>query len=330
MLRLIIAAVNRLLGFFDLTVHKKSRLKAIEWDRKALAELYRETTCRRTGAAPFPAECIVFSKDRALQLHALLSSYRDNVVSPVPVHILYYASNEHHQKAYDQVQALFPETAISFCKQKEADSFRDDLLALLAALQAEKVFFLVDDIIFTETVDLQDFTAFDTARFVPSLRLGLNLQRCYTMLQQQPLPAFASGVIDAGDKFCWKWSEGGLDWGYPLSVDGHFFSSHEITAMAKLIPFRAPNTFEANLQKFLNLFLSRYGISYNKSKILNIPCNKVQQENENICGTIDHEYLLRQWQQGFQLDYQKLQGFLNESAHQEVEITLTKRHDKPS
>ena len=272
-----------------------------------------------------PAEGIVFSKDRALQLHALLCSYSEKVVSPVPLHILYHASTPSHQRAYEEVMEIFSDK-FSFIKQYSSASFKDNLIILLDSVLAQKVFFLVDDVLFIDDFDVRDFAKFDTDKMVPSLRMGLNLEKCYTVQKEQPLPELISCPSSDKDKIFWKWNQGVYDWSYPLSVDGHFYSTQEIIAMTRLIMFSAPNTYEDQLQKFRRFFLFRMGVGYNKSKIVNIPCNKVQKENRNICGNTHQDFLLEQWMKGYQMDYRSLYGFSNTSAHQEIPFEFIKRY----
>jgi ubiquinone/menaquinone biosynthesis C-methylase UbiE len=73
--------------------------------------------------------------------------------------------------------------------------------------------------------------------------------------------------------------------------------------------------------------LDRYGLCYTKSRIINIPCNKVQIENSNTYGDIDQEFLLKKWEAGYQIDFRKFYGFVNQSAHQNVDFTLVPRVD---
>lgn len=272
-------------------------------------------------------ECVVFSKDRALQLHGLLASLREKASPAVPVHVLYLASSPSHQKAYDDVERMFSKQNVRFVRQKDDHSFKHDLMGILFSLTCDLLFFLVDDIVFTEPVDLNDILKFDPEAFVPSLRMGQNLTRCYVLQSPQPLPQFLDPPDGESDKIVWQWDGGKLDWGYPLSVDGHFFSRREITAMAALIVFRAPNSLEDQLQIFKPLFEKRYGISYKKSKIVNIPCNRVQTEINNLSGNTHPDELLAKWQSGYQIDYAKLSGLRNESVHQEVVLPLKRRED---
>ena len=274
---------------------------------------------------PSSVECIVFSKDRALQLHGLLSTLREKVSPVVPVHVLYMASSSSHQKAYDDVNDIFGKQNVLFIQQKNDHSFRHDLTEILFSLTCDILFFLVDDILFTEPVDLNDVLKFDPDIFVPSLRMGQNLTRCYVLQTPQPLPHFLDHPVSQSDKIVWQWDKGELDWSYPLSVDGHFFARREIAAMAALLSFSAPNSFEDQLQIFKPLFNKRYGIGYKKSKIVNIPCNRVQTEIHNLSGDIHQDELLAKWHRGYQIDYEKLSGMANESAHQDIALPLIRR-----
>jgi len=270
-------------------------------------------------------ECIVFSKDRALQLHGLISTLREMVSPDLTVHVLYTASSSPHQKAYDEVNDLFRMSNIHFVQQSNAQSFKTDLLEILFCLTGDMMFFLVDDILFTEPVRLQDILKFDPDEYVLSLRMGQNLNRCYVLQTPQTLPHFLDPPAGVGDKIVWQWDRAELDWSYPLSVDGHLFSRREMVAMAALTSFSAPNSFEDALQTFKPLFSRRYGLAYKKSRIVNIPLNRVQEERENLAGNIHPDELLAFWQKGYQIDYAKLYGLANESAHQEITLPLIKR-----
>ncbi|MBN2516808.1 MAG: hypothetical protein JXC33_12355 [Deltaproteobacteria bacterium] len=313
--------INVLLKPFELALQKKS----LSWERDVLLALHESRIEWSEEKAAYPVECIIFSKDRALQLHALLTTYFQKVSPPPPVHILYQTSGISHQKAYEDVITLFAGDNTYFIKQKDDHSFREDLLHLLESLQSEKVFFLVDDDLFIEDVNMTDFANFDTDKFVPSLRMGLNLSECYTLQKEQPQPEFLPSPFNDPDKIVWRWDQGVYDWGYPLSVDGHLFSTREIIVLTKFISFNAPNSYESNLQDFCWLFSTRSGTGYRKSKIVNIACNKVQAENDNICGNVHQDYLLEQWHSGLQMDYRQLYGFVNKSAHQDITFDLIER-----
>jgi hypothetical protein len=267
-------------------------------------------------------ECIVFSKDRALQLHSLLSSYFEQADRPLPLHVLYTASNEEHARAYRELFDLFQGRIRTVRKES---GFREDLLDLLGGIRSGKVMFLVDDILFIRPVKMEDFLRFSTQHFVPSLRMGEHLRFSYTMQREQPLPEFVDGVVADSDKRCWLWERGVLDWNYPLSVDGHLFSTGEMRLLAERCHFHNPNSFEADLQRYRPLFLARYGVCYRDARIFNLPINKVQTQNRNIRGAIHQDFLLDMWNRGLRIDHRKLYGFSNTSAHQEATMEFVPR-----
>lgn len=283
-------------------------------------------TTPRAGDNIATTGCVIFSKDRALQLHALLSSYFEKVENPAPVYLLYQATTSAHQHAYEEVFENFLDRKFQAIAQESRKTFKDQLIGILDSLASSRVVFLVDDIVFIESMDLNDLTKFDVRTTIPSLRMGGNLKRAYTTQQEQPLPPFVSHESADDDKLCWIWGQGEYDWSYPLSVDGHLFSTGEIRILTRYTTFHSPNTFESNLQAYAKLFKKRHGICYKKAKILNIPANRVQTDINNIHGAVHQDYLLEQWNRGMQMDYRSLYGFVNESAHQDVPIAFIARN----
>ena len=99
--------------------------------------------------------------------------------------------------------------------------------------------------------------------------------------------------------------------------------------LARMLDYSGPNSFESELQKISSMFMSRIGVCYEKSRIVNIPCNKVQEEVPNRSGSIHQDHLLEKWDQNFQMDYRKLYGFANDSVHQEIDFDFIERQSKP-
>lgn len=269
---------------------------------------------------------LVFSKDRPMQLYALIRSYFQNVSSPCPLEVLYKASNQEYLNGYLKVQLLCEEYEVNFNKE---ESFKDDLIRILRRLDVSKIFFLVDDILFTRKMDMKIFLNVDLNEYVPSMRLGSNLKKCYTQNVNQSVPLLNeySESIKGVTLYTWFWKEGEFDWGYPLSVDGNIFLMREILAMAIVGEYKAPNTFEKSLQWFSDAYKERYGLCAKKSFLVNIPFNKVQGENGNLSGDVSENELLRSWFDGNEIDIDKYYGVDNVSAHQEFPLYLMKRKE---
>jgi hypothetical protein len=307
----------------DYRVVHKATLEAYDSGLQALIGLYHLRTSSSTLTAPDPSlDCVIFSKDRALQLHALFSSYFENVKDPAPLHVLWKSSRREHRRAY---HALFDMFGSRIQTVREEASFRKDLLEMLERSKSSKVMFLVDDLLFIHPVDLAPFAALPSDCFVPSLRLGRQLSYSYWYQKPMPLPAFIPGVLEDPDQLCWIWEQGEMEWGFPLSLDAHIFSRQEIMIMFKHFEFSGPNSLERIMQRFRGIYQKRYGVCPSRSVIVNIPCNRVQAEYDFRHGSIHQDLLLEKWEQGLQMDFRKLYRLNNESVHEEAPIEFIQR-----
>ena len=265
------------------------------------------------------AECVIFSMDRPTQLDALLYSYFDKVQHPVPVYVLYATSSNAMQTGYEKVAQNFAGYPVELVLESR---FQTDLIALLNRLQARKMFFLVDDDIFIEDVDMHDFCQFNPREQLVSLRLAPHLNYCYTRQVTQPVPTLEP-LEGHADKLTFNWGQQDNEWSYPMSVEGHLFDTLEITAMSTAAPFKAPNSYEGALMQFYHAVKNRAGICYKKSKIVNIPANKVQTENDNVAGDVSPQELLEKFMQGWRIDPRPLYGAINTAPHEEHPFTFT-------
>ena len=277
-----------------------------------------EEAPKESGGSSFNVDCIIFSKDRPLQLHALLGSMIDCLIGCRNIHILYQSSSKDYNKAYEKLGIEFNYLNLQWYKE---DNFRLDLFKILKKIDSKILFFLVDDIIFIEKVNLYDFKNIDIENHIISLRLGRNLSYCYMSDAKQRLPKFLKNSGPSNNKFLfWLWSKGKWDWGYPLSLDGHLFPAYQIKRIINLTEFKSPNSLEGAIQIFSDLFKQRLGVCYEKSRIVNIPNNKVQDENKNRFQGNDHLELLKLWNQGFRINYQHYYGYNNKSTHEELDL----------
>ena len=265
---------------------------------------------------------IIFSKDRALQLDGLLRSMLHHVTGAYSIHVLYCTSNTAHAHAYQELAEGIQNTdRIQWTK--EAD-YKEDLVRMLQGVQTASVCFLVDDIVFIRPVNLDTLDRNAMTGGIVSLRLGSQITFCYTKQKAMHLPTLNPSKKQ-DDLLKFSWEEGCYDWAYPLSVDGHIFPTSEILVAAKLLDYRAPNTFERALQMLTPLYQKRLGYCFESPKMFNIPLNRVQNEIGNINGNISAENLLEKWQQGLTLDFKALSDTKNESVHKEMLITFNKR-----
>lgn len=284
---------------------------------RELSEL--ETTHLRHGLTG-----IVLSKDRALQLYALLQTYARFVKNPAALFVIYNASNESHAKAYVEVEAAFQSSALELTFICEKDSFRESLIDVLKRVDTRNIFFLVDDIIFIRPLNLDVAASIDPFRVILSFRHSPHLRRSYTSAVSQMPPNF-SPAPDSQNLLVFNWFEKGNEWSDPWSLDGQVLSTAEVRVLSRLSNFKAPNTYEASLKSFGDIIMGRKGMCYEESKILNLPINRVQNEVENISGSVSPEFLLEQWNMGLMLDTSMFDTYEPSSTHEEHPVRFTRR-----
>jgi hypothetical protein len=259
---------------------------------------------------------IVFSKDRAAQLKLFLDSVEKNANGVFSLNVLYTYSNDEFEKGYNKLMEQFPEVKWI----KEID-FREQTLAILEnSIYNYTSFFTDDDIIYGRVDENEMISKLETDNdaFCFSMRLGLNTNKCYTMrCDNVIMPDYED------DKFIkWNWSVHYMDFGYPLSVDGHIFKTKEIHKLSKKVMFQNPNTFEAALQMFGN-YPKKTMWSYKQSKLVNSPSNVVQSVFPNREGEfhgISAQELNDNFLSGREIKLNKIDFSNIVGCHQELEL----------
>lgn len=268
---------------------------------------------------------IVFSKDRAMQLHCTLRSLHLHCkdIDRSSVKVIYTTSSPVHEKAYRKMAEEFP--SVGFVKER---AFRDDLLSLLTS--CEYVLFLVDDNIFARDFRLEDgMAALDRTpeAIGVSLRLGRNTTYCYMLDRAQRLPAFDDV---AGGLLSFDWTRSEHDFGYPLEVSSSVYRVADILPVLRGLNFTNPNTLEALLDANKGIFGQKAPrlLCYGTSVTFCNPVNKVQ----NVCvnnragrdSRRDAASLATQFLEGLRIDVERYDGFVPNSCHQEVDLHFVK------
>ena len=266
---------------------------------------------------------VVFSKDRPLQLHTLLTSLLRSARSPCEIAVLLAASSERFLQGYQECISVFQETSsAAFRIQQGRDSFRDDVIEMMREFRQSRIVFLVDDIIFIRDFSFADFDAYDLRYHVPSLRLGRTICHSYTTDMAMRMPAFER---DKNGLLTWIWEGNDVDWGYPLSLDGNVFLCSEMLAILQTTSFFSPNTLESALQSYVPLFSKRSGLCYDLPRLVNIPCNRVQTDYPNRHGNQTIDFLLEKWFEGMTFDAESMRDLVADSVHVDRAIPFIPR-----
>jgi len=277
---------------------------------------------------------IIYSKDRAPQLRLLLESIKLNAPGVFNINILYKSSTQEFEKGYYKLMmegaennmpniSWLPESGSSLRSFKELNS------GLISRdYHPEKYeftcFFTDDDIIYQpiNEQEIIDCLNSDDDVFCFSLRLGKNITVCYTQNSGNVLIP-----LEETDSIVkWDWSVHYMDFGYPLSVDGHIFRTEDIQTLSNKVPYVNPNTFEAALQIFDNFPKNKMAAFLN-SKLVNTPANIVQNVFPNRKGEkygFSVEELNKKYLSDEVIDYSAIDFNDIKGCHQELNFEFTK------
>lgn len=259
---------------------------------------------------------IVFSKDRACQLELFLRSIKQYFLefNEYKINILYTFSDSKYEEGYKKVMNIHDDKNIVYIK--EYQDFKRHILLLLDPNNPYTVFF-VDDIVFKNqfTLKSKQFKLFELNDEILTLSLRLNnyLTYCYAARVRMEPPQFENN-----NSYRWYGQQG--DYGYPMSLDGHFFRTNDILFITRMIQFKNPNSYESILAGYP---LNRPKIiCFEDSIIINNPINKVQDFNNNHHGNILAEFLNDKFLEGKIIDLEDFKGIKNTSVHQEIDVNF--------
>jgi hypothetical protein len=230
---------------------------------------------------------LIFSKDRAYQLDALLRSmyfYRTCLSYSLPnTVVLYKATTAQDVEQYNTLKNTYP---IDFMEEQD---FTEQLISQI--MLRPYIMFLVDDTLFYHPYSVSDVKCYlelqkEAIGF--SFRLGANTSYCYMKNRLQPVPEQYKGLDMEKDFFCsYNWANEDGDFGYPLEVSSSMYRSEVILYLLKSMGSSKfnPSTFESFLHNHRALLHVRYPklLSYPRSVAFSAPVN-LTKTGKNPCG----------------------------------------------
>ena len=255
--------------------------------------------------------CVVFSRDRALQLDAFLESLeRFAPLAYETIAVLYRATGPLFAQAYDELRRERPLVA-----WLEESSFRDDLLGALGT--EPYLVFHTDDDVFFDAVPAFELRE-DEVCF--TLRLGLNTTYCYPLDVEERLQDAEAET----ERVSWSWRDQAPGaYSYPLALNGHVFRANDARDWLQRIGYTNPNELESSLQALGDDVPARMA-SFPRSRVVSIPTNIVNETFPNRhAGGRDVGGLNDRFLRGERIDTEAM-DFANVTAcHQEIELKFT-------
>jgi len=219
---------------------------------------------------------LIVSKNRACQLRLLLESISVNAPSLLnKIKIIYTSTSDDFEKGYEKLKSekILP----NIIWEKEKD-FIPDFLDALKTCESEYFCGMVDDCVIYKKIPTQHIEElFSDDMFCFSLRLGLNTTTQFYMADYiTELREYHQTSLCI--KWDWtKWSSK-LNYGYPISLDGHIFRTKEISDLSHMFKFDKLRYWEGIIAgKCRKLTKRNMMMSFRQNILFSIPVNCVQE-----------------------------------------------------
>lgn len=264
--------------------------------------------------------CIIFSKDRPLQLYATLESLKKNIIGDYEVYVLFKVSSYLYEKSYRKVKFKFPK-----CIFYQEKNFKEDLLNIISNPYYNYILFSVDDNIFYKEIKLLE--VFNNLEYYKeaigfSLRLGENIDYCYMLNKYQKLQNY----FKKDNIMYWDWKEERYDFNYCLEVSSSIYRRSFIKEILFQIDFKNPNSLEYKLNIIKNKYIDKYPwiLSFTTSRSFCNPINICQDMFTQNRHMIKEEYKIENLLKLF-LENKRIQINYNiniRSPHTEFDLNL--------
>lgn len=278
-------------------------------------------------------QAVIFSMDRPLQLHLLLSSIQLYGGSGYfNISVLYATSSPEFEIGYDKLKKKFPQVSwvleesfpprVEFplhsfywhnfywwlrykTSRQVRSKFRKQLIEITQRTAERYIMFLTDDSMFYRTIHVPP-RVLDIIENSPrhssfSLRHGANI----------------FGGNYERDKDMLQWNvyrdQRHPEWNYPFSVDGHIYNKNFMIRALKKVAFKNPNSLEGNLCCYIRERKYLSGIYSNEtSSLVGFELNRVQNMSNNHNLGISGRYLNSLFGEGYtmQIEFDEHQNRL--------------------
>lgn len=256
--------------------------------------------------------CIVFSRNRALQLDALLRSIEKYSESSFDVYVQYSCSPNHSQSYENLILKYGNALKYKFVRE---DSFSVSLLDIIKGVKTQFLFFLVDDQVFVRPFNMNKIISVMKDKTFFSLRLGKSITD-FGIFERKLFPKY--NILPDYLRWSWKQNKDQKDWGYQFSVDGTVYKTMDVLCASMSIPFRAPNSFEDNMNSVWLFRSDNVGMSYHEPVVINLIINASRQEKayEHFeSGEYSPDDMLELWNVGKRFSIEKVSSIVFHSTH---------------
>lgn len=269
------------------------------------------------------ADLLVFSYDRPIQLYAFLESLHRYLTNVSSISVIFRASDERYDLAYEEVQKAFPAARWMRQSERPHKDFKPLVLDAIKQSPSPHLIFAVDDIVIKDFVDLSKCIQMleKTKAYGFYLRLGLHVNYCYMEDAFQKIPAhipLENGVL------AWNFSLAEYDWAFANTLDMALYRKADLLPILEKISYKHPDRLEQSWASHRKK-AHAIGLCFESSKIVNLPLNIVNPSDCRHSNSMTTEELLVKWKEGMKIDIDPLFQVQNLSPHIDYNPTFVKR-----
>jgi hypothetical protein len=204
---------------------------------------------------------VIFSSDRAMQLHAVLESLEKYIKGNYHLSVIYNTSNEKHEEGYKKVQASFPN--VQFLKESAKDDLKSILLnRIFSNPSSNYVSFGVDGTLMKDYVNLSEITEILEKTHSHAFYLSLggfpgsDKEVKLTTIQKQVL--------------AWQFNYSKNVWAQPNNLSMAIYRKKDILQELAKLKFNTPNHLRKLWENKTASMENLIGLCYKDSKVIHL------------------------------------------------------------
>jgi glycosyltransferase involved in cell wall biosynthesis len=257
-------------------------------------------------------DLVIFSFDRPMQLYSALESIRHYLAGYQTLSVIYRASDNRFDAAYNLVKASFPQARYIKQSENPRKDFKPLLLRVISESPGDFIVFGVDDMIIKDFVDLNFCRQMieKTGAYGFFLRFGRHIQQSYMFQKSQAVPP--SVPLNNG-VFAWDFRKGEIDWSFPNNLDMTLYRKSDLKTWFAELHYKNPNSLEFKWAQHPPG--NTIGLYFEHSKMVNLPLNIVNRTDCPHMNFMTAEEMLVKFNQGFKIDIEPLFQVENPSPH---------------
>lgn len=253
------------------------------------------------------ADIIIFSYDNPMHLYALLESIEENMTGVNSTQVIYKASDDRSESAYENVRHRFSKPNYRrFLTTLSEFEFKRHVISSMVGTKGKYIMFAVDGVLVKDQINLFDCCDLleknDAYGFY--LRLGKNIKSSGALNCLQPLPNFIS---NADKIYAWHYNDAICDWGCIFNCEMTIYKKEDILRFVVGYNYGSPDELITCFNYNYEDLSYKKALCFEKSCVVTIIRNIAFAEAyRSRLPYVSNQELIEKFQAGFKFDLTKI------------------------